>query len=182
MTVLAINPRVQILKLVFKASHQETKNFRQDNTYNSALWWQVSSPRSRNSRSSGASGDRRHNRNVITFAHRSCFLLQVTDVFIVDIQVDESAQLAFVRVKMPPHIGMLRHQCIHGFSDRGRGNLHRGLFPNILAQRRRNVNLAHRSNLKEPARFVEVSSSPAWSGRAPWGTGTRARPSPSFAR
>src|SRR5882672_9470110 len=47
-----------------------------------------------------ASGDRRHNRQAVAVVQRGRFLLQVADVFIVEVKINERAQLAFVGVEM----------------------------------------------------------------------------------
>ena len=61
---------------------------RKGNTYNSALYRQVSTA---NPQSGCASGNGRHDGNVITFIQRGRFFLQVADVLVVDIEVDEGA-------------------------------------------------------------------------------------------
>ena len=43
--------------------------------------------------------------------------LQVADVLVVDIQIDESPQLALFRVKVFAELGMLRNQRGHGLTD-----------------------------------------------------------------
>jgi len=104
-----------------------------------------------------ASSNGRYDGNVITVLHRGRLLLQVANVLIIEIQIHEGAQLAIVRIQMPPKLWMLRHQVVHGLTHGRTLHLHRRLFTYILAQRRRDVNLAHKSNHKRCAAEWEDS-------------------------
>src|ERR1700756_2255823 len=84
-------------------------------------------------------GDRRHNRNVITILHRSRLFLQVSDVFVIDVEVDERPQLSVVGVEVASQLRMLRHKGIQGLTYRRSGYLHGRLLPYILPQGSWNV-------------------------------------------
>ena len=88
-------------------------------------------------------GNGRHNRNIITVFHGGGVFLQVADVLFVQINIDESAQFAFIGIKMAAQIRMLSHQ-LGQRSANGYGlNIDRGLLAGILPQRRRNMDLRH---------------------------------------
>ncbi len=90
-----------------------------------------------------ASGDRRHDGDIITILHRRSIFLQVTDVFVVEIDVDESAQFAIIGIEMAAQIGMLGHQFGQRRTDRFGIEFDRGVLSSILSQRRGNVDLSH---------------------------------------
>ena len=90
-----------------------------------------------------ASGNRRHDGDIITIFHCRSIFLQVADVFVVEIHIHESTQFAFIRIEMAAQIRMLRHQFGQRPTHRCGFQLHRGMFSGILAQRRRNVDLSH---------------------------------------
>ena len=56
-----------------------------------------------------APGNRRHDRDIITVLYRCGIFLQVSDVLIVEINIDESAQFTFICIQMAAQIGMLSH-------------------------------------------------------------------------
>ena len=91
-----------------------------------------------------APGDRRHYGNIITIADRGCFLLQVTHVLVIQINIYEGAKLALVGVKVAAKVGMARHQAGKRLANVACLHLHRGLLPGILAKRGGDVDFGHR--------------------------------------
>ncbi len=79
-----------------------------------------------------APGDGRHDGNVITVFQGRRFLLQVADVFVVEIEVNEGAQFALVGVEVLAQVGMQRDERIHGFADGRSRNVHGRLFADVL--------------------------------------------------
>ena len=57
-----------------------------------------------------ASGDGWHDRNTITVFDRRGFFLQVANVFVIEVDIHKGTQFAFVRIKMPAQLRMLRHE------------------------------------------------------------------------
>ena len=53
-------------------------------------------------------GDAGHDRDRVAILHRRRVLLHVADVFVVQIHVDEAAQLAFIVIEMAPEFRVLR--------------------------------------------------------------------------
>ena len=96
-------------------------NNRKGNTCNNALERQVSFPAfpltDPNFQSDRASGDGRHDGNVITFLQRGRFFVQVANIFVVYIEVDKGAKFALLGVKVLAQVGMLHHQRVHRFAD-----------------------------------------------------------------
>src|ERR1700690_4542572 len=80
------------------------------------------------------SRNRRHYRNVITVFHRGCVLLQVADVFVVEVHVDEGAELAVVVIKMTAQVGVLGDESAEGLADGRAADVNSRLFPGVLAQ------------------------------------------------
>ena len=75
-------------------------------------------------------------------AHRRRVLAQIADVFVVQVDVDEAAQLAFVVVEMClRRSAMLGGQRVEHLADGRPGELDGILLPGELAQRRRDQNL-----------------------------------------
>ena len=74
----------------------------------------------------------------VAIFHRSRVLSQVADVFVVQIHVDEAAQLAFIVEELLAQIGMLRRQRGQYFAHRRAGQLNRVLLFGELPQRGRN--------------------------------------------
>ena len=87
--------------------------------------------------------NRGHYGNVITVFYGGGVLLQIADVFIVQVDIDESAELAVVVIEMTSQVGVLGDKSRKGFSDSRTFDFNRRLFPSILPQRRRNVDLWH---------------------------------------
>jgi len=90
-----------------------------------------------------SSRNRRHYRNVITVPNGGCFLLQVAHVFVIQVNIDESAQLAVFSVKMATEIGMIANKAAQSFSNGRTFHINRRLLAGILPQRRRNMDLRH---------------------------------------
>ncbi len=68
---------------------------------------------------------------------------QIADVFVVQIHVDEAAQLAFVVKELLAQVGELRGQRAQHFADGRAGQLHRIVLVGVLAQRGRNQDFGH---------------------------------------
>src|SRR6266571_9387129 len=79
--------------------------------------------------------DRRHNGNSIAFSQGRVFLLQVADVFVVQVHVDEGPQFAVIGKKMAAQVGVLSGEFPERFADVAGGDIHRVLFFSVLAQR-----------------------------------------------
>jgi hypothetical protein len=86
---------------------------------------------------------RRHYRNVITVANGGRLLLQVANVFVIQVNIDERAQLAVFSVEMAPEIGMIGDEPAQGFSDGRTFHVNRRLLAGILPQRRGDMDLRH---------------------------------------
>src|SRR5208282_3762132 len=84
----------------------------------------------------------------ITVRDRGGFFLQVAHVFVVDVDVDERAQLALLGIEVALQVGMLRDQAGKGLSHGLSGDIDRGLFPRVLAKWRRNLDLGHVKKMK----------------------------------
>ena len=63
----------------------------------------------------------------------------MTDVFVVDINVDKAAQRVLVVVEMTALLGMQRRQTIQSFTGGGRFHLDAGIAAGKLTQRRGNI-------------------------------------------
>src|SRR5579884_3184099 len=74
--------------------------------------YQISQLRNRRS-----SRYRRHNRNIVPIGNGGCFLLKISHIFIVQIDIHEGAQLALVGIKMPAQIWMRGDEARQGFPD-----------------------------------------------------------------
>src|ERR1041385_3417430 len=90
-----------------------------------------------------ASGDGRHYGNSITVLHRSGFLLQVTDVFVIHINVDEGAKFTVIGIQMAAQVRMLGDQVGQGISHCTRLYVHRRLLSGVLAQGRWDMDFWH---------------------------------------
>ncbi len=78
-----------------------------------------------------AAGNRRHNADHVAGRDRSRLLAQVADVLLIDVNIDEAAQMAVVSKKMTAQVGELRGQVAECFLDRRAVHLHSVLFPGI---------------------------------------------------
>ena len=67
-----------------------------------------------------APGDRGHNRNIIILADRSRFFLQVTNVFVIQVNIYEGAQFAVIRVEVTAQVRMLDNKSVQRLTYRGR--------------------------------------------------------------
>src|SRR4029077_5579776 len=79
-----------------------------------------------------APSDRRHYRNGITVFDRGGFFLQVADVFVIEVDIDESAQFAIVGVEVAAQVRMRGNEAGEGVGDGCTFHLNRGLLPGIL--------------------------------------------------
>src|ERR1700687_2003117 len=91
-----------------------------------------------------ASRDGRHNGNTITVLHRRGFLLEIADVLVVKVDIDESAQLPVIRIKMTAQVGMLGDQVRKGAANGASRNFNRRLLASVLAQGGGDLDLGHR--------------------------------------
>ena len=80
---------------------------------------------------------------MVSVGDRRCFLLQIAHILIVEINIDERTELAFIGIKMSAQVGMLGNQSAQGFTDGRAADFNRRLLTGILPQRRRNVDLRH---------------------------------------
>ena len=90
-----------------------------------------------------ASRDRWDDGNAVTVLERGRFLLHVTDVFIVEVDIHKGTQLAVVSVKVPAKIGMLRHHRVQRLTHGSGLHFHRRLLAHVLPQRRWDMDFAH---------------------------------------
>src|ERR1700736_1523373 len=89
-----------------------------------------------------SAGDRRDNRQAVTILDRRVLLVaQVTDVFVVQVNVHEGAQLAFLRIQMLLQFRMSKGEFIQRLTYGRSLNRHRGLLGGELTEWCRNVNL-----------------------------------------
>jgi hypothetical protein len=110
---------------------------------------------------SPASRDGRHNGNTITVFHRGGFLLEIANVLIVQVDVDEGAQLPVVGIKMTAQVGMLGDEIGKGGANGTSLNLNRRLLASILAQGSGDLDLGHRLYMM-PQEGREIQ--PVWGG------------------
>ncbi len=98
--------------------------------------------RCRFSRDGRAAGDRRDDGERVGFFYRRIFLVvEVADVFVVEIDVDEGAQSSFIRVEMFAQLGELRGKGGERFGDGFRGDVDDGLTAGEGAEWSGDVNL-----------------------------------------
>jgi len=88
-------------------------------------------------------GNRGHQRNRIAFRRRCRCLAQVAYVFVVQIHVDEAAQLAFIGENLLAQVGEAAGQRVQRFTHGSTGNGDGVLFGGELPQRRGDQNLRH---------------------------------------
>src|SRR5437764_10016657 len=88
-----------------------------------------------------ASGDRRDDGQAVAFLHWGGFFLQVTNVLVVEINVDESAQLPVIGVKMAFQLAVLGDEGIQRLAHGGGAHLHAGALAGIRPQRSGNMHL-----------------------------------------
>ena len=69
--------------------------------------------------------------------------VEVADVFVVDIHVDEAAQLAFVVEQVAAQVGVLGGQLVERFAHGGGIDFDGIVATGVLAQRGGNENLSH---------------------------------------
>src|SRR5690348_13514502 len=55
----------------------------------------------------GAAGDGGYNGEAVVIVHRGVFLMQVADVLVVEIKVDEGAQLALISIQVASQVRVL---------------------------------------------------------------------------
>src|SRR5438270_7412441 len=100
---------------------------------------------------SAASSNGRHYGNTIIILQRGRFLLQVADVFVVEVNVHKGAQLAVLGVEMAAQVGMPGNQAVEGLADIRGADVHRGLLVGVLAERSGDVNLCHSAHFTTDA-------------------------------
>src|SRR3990172_3800835 len=101
----------------------------------------ASPPSSEDSRAAGDGGDDAHH---IRLLHRCALFLQVADVLVVQINVDEAAQLAVVGVEVPAQVAVLGDELLQELPHRLRLQVQRLLLAGVLPERRRDDDLRHR--------------------------------------
>src|SRR5215217_804526 len=85
-------------------------------------------------------GDGRNNADRVARGHRRLLSLQVPDIFVVQIDVDEAAQLALLVVQMRLETGMFFCEVGQQLADRGTGRLDGVLLIGVRTKRCRNQN------------------------------------------
>jgi hypothetical protein len=93
---------------------------------------------------SSASGDGRHNGNTITVLHCGGVLLQIADIFIVEVDVYERPQFPVIGIEVAAQVRVLGHEVGKGLADGSGLYFNRRLLPGVLAQGRRDLDLGHR--------------------------------------
>src|SRR6476660_260415 len=88
----------------------------------------------RSSRNRGDYADR------VAGGERRLFAIEVANVFVVHVDVDETAEAAVLVVKMPSKIAILTDETLQRVADRAAFNLDELLLPGERAKRRRNQN------------------------------------------
>ncbi len=83
----------------------------------------------------GATGDARDDRHGVAILHRGGVLFQIADVFVVQIDVDEAAQLAFIVEELTAQIRVVGGEGGQHFAYGRAGQLDGILFACVLAQR-----------------------------------------------
>src|SRR6267378_2525989 len=71
-----------------------------------------------------AAGDGRHQEDAITFFKRAGFAAEEADVFFVEIDVEELADLALIVADVAAEIGEARGELVEGFGDGGGATVH----------------------------------------------------------
>src|ERR1700733_2179795 len=93
-----------------------------------------------------SAGDRRDNRQAVTVLDRRVLLVaQVTNVFVVQVNVHEGAQFAFLGIQVLFQFRMSEGEFIQRLTYGGSLNRHRGLLGGELTEGGRDVNL-HSAN------------------------------------
>ena len=69
--------------------------------------------------------------------------MEVADVFVVQVHVDEGAELAVVVIEVTAQVGVLGDESAKGFADGRAFDFNRGLLASILAKGRGDVDLGH---------------------------------------
>src|SRR5271169_2061611 len=89
----------------------------------------------------GTTGDGRHDADRVAILGSRIFLVEETDILVVQVHVHEAANFSFVGKKMFLQLGKRTRQAAERLAHRGRATLDAGLLPCKLAERRRNQNL-----------------------------------------
>src|SRR5258708_651274 len=71
-----------------------------------------------------AAGDGRHQEDAITFFKRAGFAAEEADVFFVEIDVEELADLALIVADVAAEIGEARGELVEGFGNGGGATVH----------------------------------------------------------
>src|SRR5205823_3786285 len=79
----------------------------------------------------------RNNADDIVRRQGSGFLVHITNVLLVHIDVDEAAQLAIVREQVAAQTGMQPGERAESLGNGGAGNFYFGILPGIGTERRR---------------------------------------------
>src|SRR5689334_17024921 len=89
-----------------------------------------------------SAGNRRNDRQIVALLYRSIlFSIEVTNIFVVQVDIYEGAQLAIVGVEVPLQIRMLCCELRKRVAHRRGAHIDRGLFGGILPKWCRNMNL-----------------------------------------
>src|SRR5258708_15235056 len=113
-----------------------------------------------------AAGDRRDNRDRVGGRQRRLVLVQVPYVLVVDVYIDEAAQLSFVREEVLLQCRVGGRQGGERFGDGAAGHSHRSVPAVELAKGRGYQNLRHGGVLTLPWRLLSAPCSAAsyWRG------------------
>jgi len=89
--------------------------------------------------------DARNDRDGVAFLHRRGFFFQIADVFVVDINIHETAQLALIAVKLASQILILSREFTENLADGGAAQFDGVMLLGVLPQRSWNKYLSHGS-------------------------------------
>src|SRR5260221_6642450 len=89
----------------------------------------------------GTASDGRHDADRVAVLGSRIFLVEETDVLVVQVHIHEAANFSFVGIEMLPQLGKRARQAAERLAHRGRAALDAGLLSSKLAERRRNHNL-----------------------------------------
>ena len=79
----------------------------------------------------GAAGDRWNDADQITVLDGGVVFIEITDVFIVEIHIDEAAQLTVVAKEMILEVGVLVDEALEQLADSTAGDIDLGLLVGI---------------------------------------------------
>jgi hypothetical protein len=99
----------------------------------------------------GAARHRRDDADRVAGLERRGLFLQIADVFVVDVHVDEAAQLSFAGVQMRAQVAELRREIRERLADGRAGHLHGVRLAGVGAQRGGDQNRGHAKNSSSKA-------------------------------